>query len=206
MGDVTHIYDMSGNLCAKYVYDAWGNHQIETNINDIATINPIRYRGYYYDTETGLYYLQTRYYDPEIGRFMTIDDLAYLDPDSINGLNLYAYCGNNPIMYSDPLGHFAITSFLIGLAVATLIGAAVGGASYAIGQGINYLITGDFEWSWGGFWGSIIGGAIGGAVAYIPGMNVIFGTALSGLATTLGTMLGENISGDANHSCQGFLF
>ena len=54
--------------------------------------------------ETGFYFLQTRYYDPEIGRFMTIDDISYLDPESINGLNLYAYCLNNPVMYVDASG------------------------------------------------------------------------------------------------------
>ena len=74
----------------------------------IAAINPIRYRGYYYDTETGLYYLKSRYYDPEIGRFITIDDISYIDPDTINGLNLYAYCGNNPINYLDYDGRLGI--------------------------------------------------------------------------------------------------
>ena len=70
----------------------------------IGNINPFRYRGYYYDVETGLYYLKTRYYDPEVGRFITIDDISYLAPDTINGLNLYAYCGNNPVMNVDPNG------------------------------------------------------------------------------------------------------
>ena len=67
-------------------------------------MNPFRYRGYYYDTETGLYFLQTRYYDPEIGRFLTIDDTEYLAPETINGLNLYAYCLNNPVMRTDSQG------------------------------------------------------------------------------------------------------
>ena len=70
----------------------------------IASLNPYRYRGYYYDTETGLYYLKSRYYDPETGRFITIDDISYLAPDTINGLNLYAYCGNNPVRFIDPYG------------------------------------------------------------------------------------------------------
>ena len=70
----------------------------------LAELNPFRYRGYYYDEETGLYYLKSRYYDPEAGRFITIDDISYIDPDTINGLNLYAYCGNNPVMNVDPNG------------------------------------------------------------------------------------------------------
>lgn len=95
----------------QYKYDAWGNHSVQdangADINDAAhvgSVNPFRYRGYYYDTETGLYYLKTRYYDPETGRFITIDDTSYLDPEIINGLNLYAYCGDNPVMRTDSQG------------------------------------------------------------------------------------------------------
>ena len=55
-------------------------------------------RGYYYDTETELYFLKTRYYDPEVGRFISVDGIEYLDPETINGLNLYAYCNNNQIL------------------------------------------------------------------------------------------------------------
>ncbi len=108
-GDITHILDNAGMVVAKYVYDAWGNHAIlDANGNDLASgvgvLNPFRYRSYYYDEETDLYYLQTRYYDPELGRFISQDDVSYLAPDSINGLNLYAYCGNNPVMRTDFLG------------------------------------------------------------------------------------------------------
>ena len=102
----------------EYVYDAWGNHAVLdangadiTDSTHIGNRNPFRYRGYFYDVETGLYYLHTRYYDPEIGRFVTIDDLSYADddlsyadPEIVHGLNLYAYCGNNPVMYTDPTG------------------------------------------------------------------------------------------------------
>ena len=96
----------------EYKYDSWGNHAVlDANGADIASathignLNPFRYRGYYYDAETGLYFLKTRYYDPEVGRFITIDDISYIDPETINGLNLYAYCGNNPVMNVDPNGH-----------------------------------------------------------------------------------------------------
>ncbi len=68
-----------------------------TSSSHIGNKNPFRYRGYYYDTETKLYYLQTRYYDPAIGRFISRDSIEYADPETINGLNLYAYCGNNPV-------------------------------------------------------------------------------------------------------------
>ena len=92
----------------KYKYDAWGDQEIELldpKYEELAKANPFRYRSYYYDEETGLYYLKSRYYDPEVGRFITIDDISYLDPETINGLNLYAYCGNNPVMNVDPNGH-----------------------------------------------------------------------------------------------------
>ena len=74
-GDVEAIYDLGGNLKAKYIYDAWGNCTISSETTDyaVANANPIRYRGYYYDDETGLYYLQSRYYDPEWGRFLNAD-------------------------------------------------------------------------------------------------------------------------------------
>ena len=94
----------------KYVYDAWGvcdTIVLDENAANIANLNPFRYRSYYLDTGLNLYYLKTRYYDPEICRFITIDDISYLAPDTINGLNLYAYCLNNPVTYFDETGRFA---------------------------------------------------------------------------------------------------
>ncbi len=110
-GNIVAILDSDGNLVVKYVYDAWGNHAVIdangqdiVNMQHIGNLNPFRYRSYYYDTETGLYYLQTRYYDPELGRFISQNSIEYADYESVNGLNLYAYCGNNPVMYVDPSG------------------------------------------------------------------------------------------------------
>ncbi|MBQ9103644.1 MAG: hypothetical protein IJY57_00975 [Clostridia bacterium] len=103
-GDVTHIYDTTGNLVGQYEYTAYGECTILVDTNGIATYNPIRYRGYYFDTETNLYYLINRYYDPQTCRFVSRDDISYADPETINGLNLYAYCGNNPVMNADPSG------------------------------------------------------------------------------------------------------
>ena len=103
-GDITGIINESGALVYEYAYSAYGKSDKDEETG-IGAKNPFRYRGYYYDTETGLYYLKSRYYDPEIGRFITIDDLSYLDPETINGLNLYAYCGNNPVMRVDSKGN-----------------------------------------------------------------------------------------------------
>ena len=115
MGDIDRIYDANKNLVAEYKYDAWGNHRVYTGTgiditdnssynNSVAKLNPFRYRGYYYDTETGLYYLNSRYYDPSVGRFINADDISYIQPTDINGLNLFAYCGNNPVMFIDSSG------------------------------------------------------------------------------------------------------
>lgn len=166
-GNIVALIDSDGNVVVEYKYDAWGNHSVQdangADINDaahIGSINPFRYRGYYYDTETGLYYLKSRYYDPETGRFITIDDTSYLDPDTINGLNLYAYCGNNPVMRIDENGnawwHWLLGGLLIvAITVATVVtagaAAAILGAGAAVvkgvmvGAAIGGLLGGGFE-------------------------------------------------------------
>ncbi len=108
-GNIIAIIQWPNMIVARYEYDAWGNHVVtDKNGNPITSgigvLNPFRYRSYYYDTETELYYLQTRYYDPELGRFISQDSIEYAAPETINGLNLYAYCGNNPVMNIDPTG------------------------------------------------------------------------------------------------------
>ena len=102
--DITHIVDEDGNEVASYKYDAWGNH-LEVTGGDIAEINPYRYRGYRYDSETGLYYLQSRYYNPEWGRFISADGYVSTG-QGILGNNMFAYCGNNPVNRVDLNGHF----------------------------------------------------------------------------------------------------
>ena len=151
---------------AEYKYDAWGNHRVYTGTgiditdnssynNSVAKLNPFRYRGYYYDTETGLYYLNSRYYDPSIGRFINADDISYIQPTDINGLNLFAYCGNNPVMYVDPTGNFVLsltTLILIGFGV----GATISVGASIISQGI------DKGWSNINWWQVGLDGLIGG--------------------------------------------
>ena len=86
----------------------------------LSQINPLRYRGYYYDQETGLYYLQTRYYDPKVRRFLNADDASVLtkDPEQLTEKNLYAYCDDNPVMYRDDAGMFV---FSVGLGVLGML-------------------------------------------------------------------------------------
>ena len=109
LGDIDAIYDTDMNLVGEYVYDAWGNCTIETTGTDnyaIMQLNPFRYRGYYWDKELNLYYLQTRYYDPETGRFINADNIGYgiVRFKTLNSLNLFSYCLNNPINKTDPTG------------------------------------------------------------------------------------------------------
>jgi RHS repeat-associated protein len=97
-GDVIAIYDANGEKQVEYAYDAWGNCTTIYQANsELASLNPIRYRGYYYDTETGLYYLNARYYSPEWRRFISPANATALNANTVNGLNLYNYADNNPI-------------------------------------------------------------------------------------------------------------
>ena len=175
------LLDNNGNVVVNYKYDAWGKCEVDasTTNTELANINPFRYRSYYYDDETKLYFLKTRYYDPEIGRFITIDDLSYLDPESINGLNLYAYCGNNPVMNIDPSGH-SFTAILIGLAVSFLVTWAageifghqlVGGIGSAAG-GVSAIATGISMFAFGP-----VGWVIGGVAIIAGAASIAFGTA-----------------------------
>ncbi len=140
-GNITAILDSSGAVVVEYYYDAWGNHKW-TGDETLAKRNPFRYRGYYYDEETGLYFLKSRYYDPKIGRFINIDSVCYIAPELLNGLNLYAYCLNNPVMYVDPYGTFLI-SIGATIALSTLgvlgIGAAVEIVFHPIEKTINNI-------------------------------------------------------------------
>ena len=122
------LVDGNGRVVVEYVYDAWGKHTVQDGSDEgIGSLNSIRYRGYCYDEETGLYYLQSRYYDPEVGRFLSADSIEYLDPESLNGLNLYAYCNNNPVMYVDPTGHLWDTILDIGFLIWSVVDLVRGG-------------------------------------------------------------------------------
>lgn len=171
--DVIALLDSNGSVVVKYKYDAWGKCEVDaiTTNTELANFNPFRYRSYYFDTETGFYFLKTRYYDPEIGRFMTIDDISYLDPDSINGLNLYAYCENNPVIGYDPNGTFALTTFLICLAIGAVIGGVLGG--YTAYSNEQDILTGVFT-------GALLGAAVGAVIGI--GGTAVLSEAFSSLA------------------------
>ena len=120
-GDVIRIVDENGTTKAEYTYDAWGNVIASTGTDSgIGAVNPLLYRGYYYDSELGMYYLRSRYYDPGVKRFINADSVDYLGENKTElSYNLFAYCENNPIIYIDKDGY----------AVAHIVGGAIGGLS-----------------------------------------------------------------------------
>lgn len=106
-GDVVGLLDTTGARVVTYTYDAWGVGLTVTGTkaNSIGMLNPLRYRGYVYDVETGLYYLQSRYYDPQVGRFLNAD-IFYSTGQGFVGNNMFAYCGNTPVSNYDPTGNY----------------------------------------------------------------------------------------------------
>ena len=132
-GDIVAVYNESGTKVYTYQYDAWGNctatpvSSIGSNI--YAQYNPFRYRGYYYDSETGFYLTGTRYYDPEIGRFINADGEISDVGGNVLGYNLFAYCFNNPVNMDDPTGQWPKW---IGKAIAVVAVAAVVVAAVAV--------------------------------------------------------------------------
>ena len=138
--DIVGLMDGSGNRVVEYTYDAWGKliSTTGTLATSLGADNPFRYRGYYYDTETGLYYLMTRYYDPEVCRFISAD--VYMTTgQGVLGGNMFAYCLNNPILYSDTLGE-SVTVCILGVTF-TLVELLVIGVAVAVVADI--LINGE---------------------------------------------------------------
>ena len=121
-GDVIAITNNKGKVVASYTYDAWGVCTIVSdNTGIIARVNPFRYRGYYYDQEINLYYLQSRFYDPQVGRFINEDEYGYLNGfKNIIGLNLCCYCLNNAINSTDPFGTWVLSVGVEGQAAFVL--------------------------------------------------------------------------------------
>ena len=122
-GDIVAVYDVSTGLkLISYTYDVWGTCTKTTYYNSGDTTsainNPYRYRGYYYDEDLCMYYLQSRYYDPVVCRFISPDSLMSGANGSLHGYNLYAYCFNNPISYTDSEGEWPL---LICLAIKMVV-------------------------------------------------------------------------------------
>lgn len=177
-GDVIRIYDGAGAVVANYNYDAWGNVISVTDANGaaitdsthIANVNPLRYRGYYYDSETGLYYISARYYDPEIGRWINADNQIAGIGGEVLGYNLFAYCTNNPINMSDPSGNWPkwATKLVAAVAVVAVVAvvAAVTVATAGAGTAIAAVAVGAAKGAAIGFAVGAATGAAGGAISH----------------------------------------
>ena len=155
-GDVSAILDSGGKIAASYDYDAWGNCTVYNSSDAaIGDLNPLRYCGYYYDAETGFYYLQSRYYDFANCRFINADTFATTDANGFLSANMFAYCENNPVSNSDSEGEFPIQ--VVAAAVSGVVNLATSWASAkATGQTFTFL---------------------DGAVAFVAGAVGVFGSA-----------------------------
>ena len=140
-GDIIGIVDSAGLILAIYTYTPWGQlltidrvtgSSYSDGDSSIGSINPIRYRGYYYDNETRLYYLNSRYYDPEVGRFISSDSVMGVNADMAT-YNLYAYCGNNPIIRCDVSGTHWDNIIDASLHIGNMLLLAVGIDTAAVG-------------------------------------------------------------------------
>ena len=152
-GDVTYLINGGGTMVASYSYDPYG--QIQQTTGSMAEINPLRYRGYYYDADTEFYYLQSRYYDATICRFINADSYSSTG-QGILGYNMFAYCLNNPVTGYDPSGEWNWGGVVAGLGiiagtvisvatfgVASPVGALVAGAAITTGAAMTYAAATD---------------------------------------------------------------
>jgi len=147
LGDITHIITTSGTVAVEYKYDAYGNVVEVIGDANIANANSFRYRSYKYDIETDLFYLNSRYYNPEIGRFINADGLIG-QTGNVKSTNMFAYCTNNPIAYTDPTGYFTGVEEFVGLAlllvayVVVAIGVYVGLVETGVMDDFNNFLDG----------------------------------------------------------------
>ena len=155
-----------GTVLVEYAYDAWGNvlDISGTYASTLGQNNPIRYRGYYYDSETSLYYLNSRYYDPAMRRFINADDTEYLGADGdFASFNLFVYCGNNPISRADSNGCFWH------IVAGAVVGGIIGAVSSIVGQ-----VASGKSVNWGEVGVSAAAGVLTGAItAACPGMGAV---------------------------------
>lgn len=187
-GDVVELVDINGNTVVEYRYDAWGNIIYQTPNQTIGNINPFRYRSNYYDIETGWYYLQSRYYNPSIGRFISADGLVGEIGD-IQSQNMYAYCANNPVMLVDNDGEFGVPAILALALVSAIVNA------------VSQLVSNVFAGKTGKqVFDGVVGAAIGSAVNttllltmwYVPG-NFFIAAFAGGAVTTIFNFLEDAI-------------
>ena len=187
-GDVVTILNSSGVAVVQYTYDAWGKVLTTTGsmASSLGQINPLRYRGYVYDMETGLYYLQSRYYNPEIGRFISADNYPSTG-QGLTGNNMFAYCGNNPVSRNDEGGEFW----------HIVIGAAIGAvANFAISVA-SQVISGAEEIDWDK---AVVSAGVGLITGGLSAMGVPAGVLIG---VNAGLSAAESVYGDISDNMRG---
>ena len=190
-GDIVAVYNDAGTLLISYLYDAWGNVTTTYSNGGASTnavYNPFKCRGYYHDSETGFYYVSSRYYDPEIGRWVSPEPNVYNgefdEGAGLIGYNVYAYCANNPVNCYDPTGEFVISTLLICVAAGAIIGGTIGGIAgnaYADSKGYT-----GWDKTKSILTGIGIGGLAGGALGYFAAPAVVSATGVAGISITSG--------------------
>ncbi len=178
LGDITGLVDSSNQVVVRYQYNSWGKvtSTQDTSGVSLATLNPFRYRKYVYDPETGLYCLGSRYYDPEVGRFVNADDtdVIFAKPQELGSKNLYAYCDNNPVAREDYAGEFPIPC---------IVGAVVG----AVVSGFSYVLSSGGEIDGVELAKSCLVGAVSGALAPLGGNFLKAAAVINGVNTAINT-------------------
>jgi|GEM_PF-2137076 len=164
-GDVTGLVNASGTQVVSYTYDPWGAPMSVSGSMSatLGAVNPLRYRGYVYDTETGLYYLSSRYYNPVWGRFINADTAAVVaaSPDKANwDKNLFAYCDNDPVNRKDDGGDFW----------NIVAGAVIGGGLELVGQLLSGKTFAEVNWAKVGV--SAVSGGLTAAVGPVAGCQI----------------------------------
>lgn len=186
----SYVYDSNGTQVVAYTYDAWGNPLTTTGTmaGTLGKLNPFRYRGYVYDTETGLYYLGSRYYNPETGRFINADNSISNSFESVHGYNLFAYCFNNPVNMNDSSGSWpkwlekvakvvAVAAIVVTAAIVVAVATAGTGGLGSAAAGVAF--------------GTACGGLVGGVANERKGKSFIngwAGGAVNGFTQSLGTV------------------
>ena len=186
LNNILGLVDENGNVAAKYVYDAFGNLVSSTG----NVYNPIRYKGYYFDTETELFYCINRYYSPRLCRWLSMDNPAYLMETDTSRLNLFNYCSNNPVMLYDPDGHFIISALIVGAIAGAIIGTTISIVSQGIDKG----------WDKINGWQVLLDGTIGAVGGLVAASGIgAFGCALiSGGLGFIGSVGGDLIENNGD--------
>ena len=180
-GDIVAILDEAGAVVVSYVYDAWGTpiDKSGTLAETLGTLNPFWYRGYVYDEETGLYYLRSRYYNPNLGRFVNADRVFDANA-SVTTYNQYAYCDNCPVIYLDSEGRGLFTSLVIGFVVGALVSGIIEAAK---GGDVEDIII------------SAVAGGVSGLISVIPVFTnpYINSAIMGGVGNAVGAWIGGDI-------------